>query len=460
MIDPVKIWEDKEKESQKERTYLHFDQKTSISKAKKFVTSPEQVTSHCFYPFIQNTLITPRFKKDKITGERKWEKKQREIMYASHSDTLIYSYYNILLGLNYEKRLAKEEFKDSVIAYRKLGRSNIDFAQEAFYKISNFGECVVLAFDVSDFFPGLDHQILKESWEFIMNFDDLRKARDHYNVYKSLTRFAYVEKRSLDSLFKVKEKRSEGKKIFRYCSGKEFREKVRANKLIKVNQEVKGIPQGSPISALLSNIYMYQFDRTVYDRVCKELNGIYRRYSDDILIVCKPDNAYELEEWIKKKINNDFKLVIQDKKTEKFSLENKDHKGILRPINLRTDKRQNVQYLGFEYDGDHIFIRSSSISRYYRRMKKHIHITVKKARLKGSEKVFKKKLLVRNSEQARSLLTEKQRRKFRGNFITYAQRAAFKTGDKKILNQIKHHRKKLKKAFEGKIKDSINKSQT
>src|SRR5688572_26292655 len=98
MTNLVQQWEEKEKASQQERKYLHFDQKTSISRARSFVTNPLEVSRHYFYPFIKNDIITKRFKNDKETGKRTLTKKPRPIMYASHVDSLIYSYYNILLA--------------------------------------------------------------------------------------------------------------------------------------------------------------------------------------------------------------------------------------------------------------------------------------------------------------------------------------------------------------------------
>lgn len=47
----------------------------------------------------------------------------------------------------------------------------------------------------------------------------------------------------------------------------------------------KGIPQGTPISAALANVYMLHFDKRINDAV-KPLKGIYRRYSDDMIVVC------------------------------------------------------------------------------------------------------------------------------------------------------------------------------
>ena len=60
---------------------------------------------------------------------------------------------------------------------------------------------------------------------------------------------------------------------------------------IKKNESGIGIPQGSPISAVLSNVYMIEFDEQVKEYV--SLNGgIYMRYSDDFLIVlpCERDD--------------------------------------------------------------------------------------------------------------------------------------------------------------------------
>ncbi|MBD5807125.1 hypothetical protein [Limosilactobacillus walteri] len=45
-----------------------------------------------------------------------------------------------------------------------------------------------------------------------------------------------------------------------------------------------GIPQGTAVSAVLANIYMIQFDYLLADTISK-YNGIYRRYSDDFIIV-------------------------------------------------------------------------------------------------------------------------------------------------------------------------------
>lgn len=56
-----------------------------------------------------------------------------------------------------------------------------------------------------------------------------------------------------------------------------------------------GIPQGSLISAILSNVYMIDFDQELAETIFG-FKGFYRRYSDDFIVVipnsetCEPEN--------------------------------------------------------------------------------------------------------------------------------------------------------------------------
>jgi len=73
------------------------------------------------------------------------------------------------------------------------------------------------------------------------------------------------------------------------CTAAQFRQKIAggdgSESLSEVNLKTYGIPQGSPISDLLANVYLLEFDKSVRARV-DALLGSYFRYSDDILIVC------------------------------------------------------------------------------------------------------------------------------------------------------------------------------
>lgn len=64
--------------------------------------------------------------------------------------------------------------------------------------------------------------------------------------------------------------------------------------LIKTHQDSKGIPQGTPISALLSNIYMVDFDLKAKE-IIDRLGGKYYRYCDDMLFITQPENQPIIE---------------------------------------------------------------------------------------------------------------------------------------------------------------------
>ena len=59
-----------------------------------------------------------------------------------------------------------------------------------------------------------------------------------------------------------------------------------------------GIPQGSPISAVLANIYMLDFDYEI-NKYLESIGGIYRRYSDDMVAICPLDKKDEVIKLLK-----------------------------------------------------------------------------------------------------------------------------------------------------------------
>ena len=261
-----------------------------------YIQDTKKIARHQFYPFIEFTKVTPRFKKQR-DGKRKIENKERPLAYASHLDALIYSWYSALLSAEYEEYIKTEPFASSVIAYRKLrnevgfGKSNIHFANEVFNSIKRLGRCVVLTFDVESFFPTLRHDHLKAMWCRVLNKSFL--PEDQYTVFRSLTKFAFIKREDLLTHFgegKKDRRRLVGKRRSRICSSAEFHEFkkmkfVDGRPAVALNPEsIRGIPQGSSMSGLLSNIYMLSFDSLMYSEVTR-LGGMYCRYSDDIAIV-------------------------------------------------------------------------------------------------------------------------------------------------------------------------------
>jgi hypothetical protein len=113
---------------------------------------------------------------------------------------------------------------------------------------------------------------------------------------------------------------------------------------VQTNPDRKGIPQGSPISALLSNIYMMEFDEQI-SKYVKAYGGSYLRYCDDILLILPGSKESEAIRVVGEKVK-EIRLEIQESKTEVCRFGNS--------INgYRADRP--LQYLGFIFDGQNIF---------------------------------------------------------------------------------------------------------
>lgn len=402
------------------RGYLHFDRPISFENAKKIVTSPKKVAAHSFYPFINYSVDSKKIKQDKITGKIETKFKKRPVAYSSHVDSHIYSYYAKLLTKLYEEELVSRKISDSVLAFRALGKNNIDFANDAFKKIKKIGNCGVIALDLSKFFDKLDHKILKQHWSKLLGTE--RLPADHFNIFKSVTKFSQVEKTKLYNLLEISSNNPKNGRV-RVCTPAEFRNNVRKTGLITTNEDFFGIPQGSPISALLSNIYMLDFDEKMHHYV-RGLGGTYFRYCDDMLFIVPIENRDQTVDVAKKEIKL-LKVDINDDKTEQ-RIFTSSMKG------LKADKP--LQYLGFLFDGQNIYLRSASLAKYSERMRKGVRL---------AKATMKKRNRIKNSrgEPQSSLFKNKIYKKYshfgRRNFLTYGYRAADIMDSKTIRKQLK-----------------------
>ena len=128
-----------------------LDRPVGLRTAQKLVMSPYRVARHAFYPLIRYEINSLKvFENDE--GELEKKRKPREIKYAAHLDSHIYSYYAWILGKYYESELLQRGLNDNILAFRKLEKSNIDFANEAFNEISERGRCAAIGLDVSRIF--------------------------------------------------------------------------------------------------------------------------------------------------------------------------------------------------------------------------------------------------------------------------------------------------------------------
>jgi len=487
--------------SSPKRGYIHFDKRRknpSFSEIKNSISNPAVISQIGFWPFIKDIIPTPRYKKKKHKDGsefREIDLKKREVFYAAHKDALIYSWYAFLLTRGYyEQYLKDKKIERNVLSYRKIpieegknkNKCNIHFAEEVFRFVRDKGKCATFVSDISSFFDTLDHEHLKKEWCRLLGVEGSRLPVDHYTIYRNLTEFKYVDLKSINkalnveylrSTSKISRKKKNGKftyetKIYQesfrngikinsfldFRNGinprEEFFKKIACSNLIKSNNRTNkiagspragklcGIMQGAPISAVLSNIYMMSFDEEI-SHLMNKYDGIYRRYSDDIFIACNIDDLNQIKTIIQKTIKK-YELTINDNKTDvTFFLQEK--RGLRGFADIYGTIYKKAQYLGFEFDGQRSYIRGSSVSNYYRKMKRNVGKAVNMAYSKQSKskkdnnRVFKKRLCKRFLYQGRR------------SFISYALRASSIMNSQSIRRQLLGRFEIFRKALDYRI---------
>lgn len=400
-----------------------LDKRKDGSWVNTYVKNPDNISVHKFVPLLHRTISQRKYRPSNDAPKNKSgkrfrtvkEKKERHIFFASHLDSIIYGYYSHLLTLAYEKYLEDKSYGSVAVAYRKIpigkGKSgnkcNIEFAHEAleFIEKNKHRKLSIIIADVTSFFDNLDHRLLHSQWKRVLEKQDL--PDDHYAVYKNLIARRYVNENELFSRFQDKlmierfkphdtsEKEIKRKhvskiynmryeKVVAFCETDEFF--AEGTDLIRVDKPVnsgtrkslgkgplKGIPQGTPISATLANIYVLDFDERVHTAaIDSSKNAYYQRYSDDLIIVCNREDEDYFYGLIREEIENKANLEIQPKKTNIYRYENDQNAvfkgGILE--NGKVQPNKQLEYLGFVYNGSKVYVKTAGFSKFYRTMKR------------------------------------------------------------------------------------------
>jgi hypothetical protein len=222
------------------------------------------------------------------------------------------------LSKRYEEELVRKGISACPIAYRRIsqdsgsgGKCNIDFAKDAFEEIEGLGNCVAVASDIRSYFETIDHDKIKHYWGKLLECWVL--PDDHYAVYTNITKYRCVDQRDvfrrLGYLGPVERNGRvvEGfvipfKEIpKKLCSNNDFKNKICGGdptfpSLVQRNDGSFGVPQGAPISDLIANFVLIDFDQ-VMATYASLRGGVYMRYSDDILLILPggPDEGREAE---------------------------------------------------------------------------------------------------------------------------------------------------------------------
>lgn len=444
------------------KTYRHFDDPfdfdASGEMVRRLVADPtfKLVAKHSFAPLLKILTKTPRYRYDEENEVFGLETKIRPISFAGHFDSYLYGFYAYALTIAYQDYIKTMGFDHCVLAYRSDlgGDCNIQFAGRAFGHIdemvAKYGRCTVIALDIKGYFDTINHRLLKEKWAKVLGVGEL--PLDQYRIFRSLTAYSYVNKASLLKHFDIKISKADQHKnllslIPDYIGGTSYKAKfdlLRRRKLIVSNHNrkgpsEKGIPQGSPLSSVLSNIYLIDFDKwlTTMGRL---MDFRYLRYCDDLLVICQSKDANYLLDKIREEIDEEYLLKIQAKKSEVIEFR-ENSVGKVRAFDIKhpairdTDEGnerryyKNLQYLGFEYNGQHTYIRPGSLSKYFRKAKGRILKTLMMAygKRSKSEQIYKRRILELYSHFGRR------------NFITYAHNA----GKATYMNSLGKERKGL-----------------
>lgn len=372
------------------KRYPHFDGEMTVRQATQLACDPQAVARHEFLPLL---LFEEKKRYFRKPGAPHKPPKARPLRYAARADAYIYMRYREWLSCLYEDRLAKLGIGGAVLAYRRIPRSgrpgnksNVDFAFEAVEQVRRMGDCDVICIDIKSFFESLDHRLLQRAWQDLLGVEAL--PPDHYRVFRSLTKYVEVERsevlRNLGiwGWRKIAGRRHpvEGYLVpkkdvpVRLCDMATMRRIVfdgpRDARLAKIRREPFGIPQGTPISDLLANVYMTGFDVEV-SSLARTLGGVYMRYSDDILLAlpaeknrCYPDIVGRLEEIL---ASHGIELRISHEKTTVHRFRRGENGLTCDPVHPQR-LRKGFEYLGFRFDGNTIRIRDSTISRLRQRI--------------------------------------------------------------------------------------------
>jgi hypothetical protein len=466
------------------KSYPHFDQTLSIEQAIALASDPVRVAKHSFYPFIRYVDGWRRFAKK---GEVR-EPKTRPIRYAARADAYIFSRYRYLLSQQYEDLLRKNNIDRSVLAYRRLrdndgkGKCNIHYARDAFLKIREIGDCYVIALDISSFFESLDHARLKSMWCRLLNVK--RLPNDHFQVFKAITQYSIVDKQLLYERlghFGVRWRTPTGKVVKGYttkfenmptqlCTGRNFRKlvsgKAGMKSIIETNYKPYGVPQGAPISDILANIYLFDFDCEVNDFAAK-FGGAYFRYSDDILIVLPLEkmDGLKAKDHIRDSIKKyGHKLVIKETKSSVFVFKKATDTQTFEKL-LGRQGRNGIEYLGFRYDGKRVYLRDSTLSNLYRKVARSARYAANALARRYPNKdaaelssAFDYEALIQKFGRARNFdEADKEYRSW--TFWTYVRRASQILGPlgEPIHSQLKNHRSIIRARAEHELARAVEK---
>ncbi|MCI1985926.1 MAG: reverse transcriptase/maturase family protein [Lactobacillus sp.] len=366
------------------KNYLHFDFPLTDKERRQLVAdfSNGDIVHHRYLPFISFEI---RFR-IYHPKEKSATPKSRKITLPSHHDALTYRYYGAALNRVYSNYANSHYINEVAVAYRErrsgLQLSNITTAKEVFDYVTLFPNSWIIKGDFHHFFDTLNHQYL---------VDNMRKVfggvlpRGWGRMLRSITEYQSISRKTLERQLKDSHVKNayrlnvpDGAKTRAYVSNlQQFGQLIKQKKVRLSGKNRVGIPQGTAVSAVLANVYMIDFDEWL-SKYCETLGGLYRRYSDDFIIVLPKKHLSKgfveiLESEIIQRSQSTLDLDIEPTKTKLYSYNQDSHAVMLHDVqNAEKQKPGKIDYLGFIFDGVSVSMRPKSIYKFIYRGRRKI----------------------------------------------------------------------------------------
>lgn len=421
----------------KYKRYPHIDNRVHWRLVRAQVENPIYIAHHAFYPFIHYKKRMRKFPRKYLSAEYPEQTdrdvpKERDIMYSSHIDRYIYEYYSFQLNKRYNAYAKQAGINKCAVAYRNNhhGKNNIHYAKEAFDFIRRTESALVIIGDFTKYFDKIDHGYLKQQVCKLLSTE--RLPEDYYAVFRSITKYSWFE---LDEIqqYKSLDKKSFNK-LDRIFSPEELR--LFKKEHLRTNKNGYGIPQGSAISATLSNVYLMDFDKKINDFVTG-LSGLYRRYCDDFIIVLPLSDKQQNQKAIYFVFRMQLSIKGLELQPEKTQVYEYDNQHIINCNSIYLPDTNNsknlISYLGFTFDGRTVAIRSKTIAKYYERMYHKIDNITKNHRRSPSGKVIPLRNLYRLYSYKGKYADRNNRKQ--GNFLSYVDRAKKVFGEQEDIDR-------------------------
>jgi hypothetical protein len=199
---------------------------------------------------------------------------------------------------------------------------------------------------------------------------------------------------------------------------------------------------------VLSNLALLEFDREVVGLLSKH-GGIYRRYSDDILVILPglEVDYSQIERVLAstvKKSGKQLEIQLSKSAVHKISV---DEKGSLTVERVApTSASTKLDYLGFNFDGRKMFIKSGTLSRLERRTLQSIRLHAKKLVSDNPTMSLDQLKMKFNVGLIISHFGRKANSKAAGTFYSYAKRSAEHSTEalpNVSVNQMRRQKKRI-----------------